>query len=590
MNRLYLLANGPDRVWASCFDLTSQRLIPLLPPEGEPFLKEEVLHTRDWHDRMEARFPEEHRQGDKHWLVSCPSSLFLSDLRTAFELSLFGAGYGHAHPVAQTDAVVAYYENRHNAPAFLQNPAGAVVLTVGKESIQAEWLRTDLEDVPTRCAEHLNVGTGPLDEALVELCLPPYSTVRDHYDHSSGYRRLLQREMRHLRQHYLLTHIQADGQYDDGMERRYVSVGNGCPDVCLQVDKDLLDQAWAACCKSLVFPLECFLRRAQEKFRTSVPAEEWFSIEAVLCSGTDCRIPQIQDMIHRCWKSPLPHCPRIHAEGAGEAVARGMELLAPKLAKVHVLEEGLRLFRREDRQGILQLRKLHRHTVRCRLNRLTNPGRHLNGALRRWAAGELEQNEILAAAIQQFRDACDSFSDNLYYAVRDDFLPIIEHTRHFFLALLEAAHPGWGQDPELEFLLRQYPYEEENFLWDEVSHYDTPEWQQDFESLFSWYQPLIDRLLPHDRAGQLAALESERYQLGLELRDKAFSLLARYFSLDADRDNFLTSACSLIQNDVVFALRRLIGSPSLEELWLLKALPEVTPDQLQELFAYRPSW
>jgi len=590
MDRLYWLANGPDRVCAGCFDLTTGQQTLLLPREGESFLKEEILCTRDWHDRLEARFPEEHRTVEKHWLVTCPSSLFLSPLRGAFQTALLSSGYGHANLICQTDAVVAYYQSQPDAPDFLKNPAGAVVLTVGKESIQAEWLRTDLEDRPEHHAEYLKIGTGVLDEALIDLCLPRDSTVRDYYNRSSGYRRLLQREMRALRHHFLLNHRLPSGQYDGGMERRFVSVGTGCPDVCLQMDRGLLEQAWMACGKELVFPLELFLRRAHESFRTCVPADEWFSIEVVLCSGADCLMPQIADLIRRCWRSPLPHCPKLYCEGAQEAVLRGAELLAPRLAKAHVLAEGLRLFRREDRQGVLLLRKLHRHTVRSRLNRLTNPGRYLRKALGRWSDGVLEHTDILDTAVGYFRDACDVFSDTLYAAVQEEFFPVIETMRQFFQDLLEQAHPGWGSSPELDSLLEEFTYENENHLWGEVSHYDTPKWQQEFEVLFAFCQPFIAQLHPQNRAEQLKDLEPELYQLERQLLERARRLLARHFSLDADRDNFVTSACSLIQNDVLFELRRLIGFPTLEELRLLRDLGEITPEQMQDLFVYRPSW
>lgn len=590
MDRLYLLANSPDRVCANCFDLTDGQQTLLLPRDGESFMREEILCTRDWHDRMEVRFPTEHRESGKHWLVTCPSSLFLSNLRGAYELSLLGAGYGHAELISQTDAVVAYYQSQPDAPDFLRNPAGAVVLTVGKEHVQAEWLRTDLEDQPEHYAEYLNIGTKALDEALVDLCLPQSGTAREYYNRSSGYRRLLRREMRELRHRFLLTHRLPAGTYDNAAEQHRISAGNGCPDICLQVDKQLLENAWAACAKSLVLPLEVFLRRAQETFRTSVPFSEWFSIEVVLCSGADCLMPQITDLVRRCWQSPLPYCPKFYSNGAQEAVLRGAELMAVKLAKAQALEKGLHLFRREDRQGILLLHKLHRHTVRTQFNRLTNPGRYFKKALKNWAVGDLNAVEILPAATGHFQTACDSFSDDLYAAVQDEFLPVVETMRQYFLGLLDATHRGWSESTELDLLLEEFTYMNENHLWGEVAHYDTPEWQQEFAHLFDYYRPFVAQLQPVDRTSQLKALEAERYRLDQQLLIRARSLLSRYFSIDADRENFVTSACSLIQNDVLFTLRRLIGFPSLEELRILRDLGEITPEQLQDLFACRPSW
>ncbi|MBQ5754590.1 MAG: hypothetical protein IIV90_02875, partial [Oscillospiraceae bacterium] len=136
----YLLSNGPERACVSCYDPdlpTGQRVRPLLR-EGLPLADQQELYTREFHDRLLAALPPEYRQEPEHWLVACSRDLFIGFSQEILTESLMSAGYSRPRPVADTDAVMAFYEDRFCAVSRLPKDAGLLVFTAGEEDFCAE--------------------------------------------------------------------------------------------------------------------------------------------------------------------------------------------------------------------------------------------------------------------------------------------------------------------------------------------------------------------------------------------------------------------------------------------------------------------
>ena len=145
MNRYYLLSNGPERACVSCYDPdlpAGQRVRPLLR-EGLPLADQQELYTKEFHDRLLAALPPEYRQEPEHWLVACSRDLFIGFSQEALTESLMSAGYSRPRPVADTDAVMAFYEDRFSAVSRLNKDTGLLVFTAGEEEFRAETFVPD---------------------------------------------------------------------------------------------------------------------------------------------------------------------------------------------------------------------------------------------------------------------------------------------------------------------------------------------------------------------------------------------------------------------------------------------------------------